>query len=270
MLDAPEALLTVLGGRFRSVGQARVLRETDHRPWPLPRGSWAMAQSWEDLLFAHWRVDADALRAVVPEQLPIDTHDGSAWLGVTPFEVTGARLRGTLPPPGVGRFCELNVRTYTTLDGRPGIYFFSLDAASALAVLAARRLYRLPYFRARMSIARTGPGRIAYRSARTSSDGPPARLEAAYEPVGEPSPAPGGSLEHFLTERYCLYTLDDRQRVLRADIHHPPWPLQRALASLDVNTMGRQIGLELPREDALLHFAARQDVVIWPLQLASP
>src|SRR5215218_4796419 len=136
--------------------QASSLEETAHRPWPLPDSSWVMGQTWDDLLFAHWRVSADAVRAQLPDGLEVDEHDGSAWLGVTPFVVTGLRARGMLPLPFVSSFLELNVRTYVIRDGKPGIWFFSLDASSQFAVEAARRLYRLPYFRARITCRRRG------------------------------------------------------------------------------------------------------------------
>src|SRR3954453_16381426 len=131
--------------------QSAALREVEHRPWPLPAAPWAMGQTWEHLLFAHWRVDPEELRRLLPEGLELDTHDGEAWLGITPFRLTGLRLRGTLPLPRLSAFHELNVRTYVVADGKPGIWFFSLDADHRLAVLGARRLYRLPYHRARMS-----------------------------------------------------------------------------------------------------------------------
>ena len=222
-----------------------------------------MGQSWLDLLFAHWPLPQEALRPLVPADLPIDTFDGTAWIGVTPFEIVGAHLRALPPVPGLSRFPELNVRTYTTIGGRPGIWFFSLDAARLAAVTAARLIYRLPYRHASMAISRAG-GRIGYRSRARSV---PATLVASYEPVG-PSSAPApGTLEHFLTERYCLYTLDARRRLRRADIHHRPWSLQAARADLAENTMTEPFGLRLPADGPLLHFAARQDVLIWPLQL---
>src|SRR5215211_1629516 len=132
------------------------LRPTAHRPWPLPDRRWVMGQTWKQLLFMHWALPAEVLRPVVPAELPIDTFDGKAWIGVTPFEVVGVRLRGTPPVTWLSHFPELNVRTYTTLDGRPGIWFFSLDAARGAAVAAARRLYRLPYFHAQMAVRRHG------------------------------------------------------------------------------------------------------------------
>ena len=242
--------------------QTRTLAHTKHRPWPLPEHPWVMAQTWEDLLFAHWRVPVDDLRLVVPSELPLDTFDGDAWVGVTPFLVRGLRPRLTPPLALVSRFPELNVRTYATVGGRPGIYFFSLDVASWLAVFGARRLYRIPYFRARMSIRRHS-GELAYASRRMSFDGDPAAFHASYRPVGPRFEASPGSLEYFLAERYCLYTFDERLRVHRADIHHPPWPLQRAEATIRHNTMVEPLGLSL-RGPPLLHFARRQDVLVWP------
>ena len=223
-----------------------------------------MGQTWEDLLFAHWRVDADALRPLVPEALRLQTYDGAAWLGVTPFRITGLRLRGTLPLPRVSKFLELNVRTYVTAGGKPGIWFFSLDASSQLAVEAARRTYKLPYFRARISVARRD-GWIEFDSSRADSRSTPRVFSAHYRPAGEEFAAEPGSLEEFLAERYCLYAVDERGRLYRAEIHHAPWPLQPAEARIELNTMAPE-GIELPDEQPLLHFAGVQDVVIWPLQ----
>jgi uncharacterized protein len=224
-----------------------------------------MGQTWEQLLFMHWPLPAEVLRPAVPAELPIDTFDGAAWIAVTPFDVLGVRLRWTPPLPRLSHFPELNVRTYTTVDGRPGIWFLSLDAGSAPAVAAARRLYRLPYFRAQMAIGRRGP-RITYRSSSSSTHRPRAALDVEYAPTGPRFTARPGTLEHFLIERYCLYALDDAHRVHRADIHHPPWPLQPAEAAIHDNTMTAPFAIELPPERPLLHYAHRQDVVIWPLE----
>lgn len=247
--------------------QRAVLSETGHRPWPPPKGSWLMGQTWVNLLFAHWRIPEEALRKVVPPQLPIDTYEGSAWLGVTPFYVRGLRLRGTAPAPVLSSFPELNVRTYVSIEGKPGIYFLSLDADSGPAVTAARRAYRLPYFRSRIEVRQDKEGTISYDLIRTSDDGPPAYFEGRYGSEGEELPIEDGSLERWLTERYCLYTLDDAGRIQRGDIHHPPWPLRRAWAEIETNTMAMPLGIELEGEP-LLHFSPRQDVVIWPLRPA--
>jgi len=238
--------------------QRASLKHTAHRPFPRSRSPWVMGQSWLDLLFMHWTVPEAALRPAVPDVLPIDTFEGSAWIGVTPFEVVGLHPRGLPPLPRLSRFPELNVRTYVTLDGRPGIWFLSLDAARMAAVSGARLTYRLPYRHARMGIRRAGE-RIDYRSRAGV-----AALRATYAPEGPPAQPAPGTLEHFLTERYCLYTLGRRGRPRRADIHHVPWSLQPARAELAENTMTEPFGIRVRDREPLLHYAARQDVLIWP------
>jgi uncharacterized protein len=203
----------------------------------------------------HWRVDAGALRELLPEQLPLDTFEGDAWLGITPFRVSGFRLRGLLPLPVLSTFLETNVRTYVTYEGKPGICFFSLDAESQLAVEAARRAYRLPYHHARMDALRRGDW-IEYRTSRVGAE-----LDVSYRPAGPVSPAEQGTLEHFLVERYCLYT-EHGGALHCAEVHHAPWPLQAAEASLGENTMA-PVALD---GDPLFHYSERQDVVIWPLE----
>jgi uncharacterized protein len=254
-MDGPELLSA-------AARQRATFAETDHRPWPLPPGSWIMGQSWEDLLFAHWRVDAEAVRRLVPAGLSVDEHDGSAWLGITPFLITGFRLRGTLPLPLVSTFPELNVRTYVTVEDKPGIWFFSLDTSSRLAVEAARRAYLLPYFHARTAYERRG-ARIEFTSARRDGERPFV-FEATYRAAGEAFEPEPGSLEHFLTERYCLYAADERG-LHRAEIHHPPWRLSPAEASIQPNTMPPG-GIDLADASPLCHLAERQDAVIWPLE----
>jgi uncharacterized protein YqjF (DUF2071 family) len=248
------------------LAQGRVTRITDHRPWPLPKRRWVMAQTWKNLLFAHWPVEPEALRAVMPSQLPLDTFEGRAWLGLTPFAVRNLRVRFTCPLPILSAFPEINVRTYVTLDGKPGIYFFSLDADSLPAVETARRFYRVPYFHARMAI-HTDDGEVRFETERTGPEHHPphATFRARYRPRDEPFLAGPGTLEHWLTERYCLYTLNDQRRPLRGDIHHRPWSLQHATADIEVNTMAAAIAPSLDGEP-LLHYAARQDVVFWKLE----
>ena len=219
-----------------------------------------MAQTWDDLLFAHWRVPAESIARLVPQGLEVDQHDGAAWLGVTPFVLTGFRLRGVPPLPRISTFPELNVRTYVTAEDKPGIWFFSLDAARRLAVEGARLTYKLPYFQARMSARRRGDY-VEYSSDRL--DGSGHSFAGRYRPTGEVFTAESGSLEWFLTERYCLYAVDEG-RLHRADIQHPPWALQDAEADLETNTMPpREITLQ---GSPLWHFSRRQDVLIWPLK----
>jgi uncharacterized protein YqjF (DUF2071 family) len=242
-----------------------ILERTAHRPWPLPAGPWIMAQSWHDLLFAHWRIDAALLRPHIPVQLKIDIFAGQAWIAVVPFRMSRVRLRWTPALPWLSAFPELNVRTYVSAQGKPGVWFFSLDAANPLAVAIARAWFHLPYFRARMECEERD-GEIHYRSERTHSGAATGMLDGKYRPVAEIFEPPPGTLEHFLTERYCLYAAASPGEVYRGEIHHPPWRLQVAEAEFARNSMVEAAGLTLPSHKPLLHFARCQDMVAWPLQ----
>jgi uncharacterized protein len=244
---------------------AKPLERTAHRPWPLPSRPWVMAQSWHDLLFAHWRVGAAVLRPLVPAGLEIATYEGQAWIGVGPFRMTGARLRWTPNVPWLSAFPEVNVRTYVVADGKPGVWFFSLDAGNALAVTIARAWFHLPYFRARMKCDDRG-GWIEYCSERRHRGATVGVLEGRYRPVGEVFESRPGTVEHFLTERYCLYAVDVTGRIFRGEIHHHPWQLQIAETAMARNTMTAASGVKLPSSPPLLHFARRQDVVVWAPQ----
>jgi uncharacterized protein len=222
-----------------------------------------MKQTWHDLLFAHWPVSTAVMRSLVPPQLTLDTFDGQCWVGVVPFHMSGIRTRGLPPLPGLSRFPELNVRTYVTHGGKSGVYFFSLDAANLPAVWAARAFYHLPYFYAEMSSREIGGG-IQYASRRRLGL---AEFRGRYCPTAEVRLREHGSLEHWLTERYCLYTTH-RGRVLRSEIHHQQWPLQDAAAEFETNTVAAATGIELPASPPSLLFARRLEVFIWPLRPA--
>ena len=246
----------------------RFLEHTTHRPWPLPKKPWIMTQSWHDLLFAHWPVDKALIRAKVPPAFAVDEYDGQVWLGIVPFQMTHVAPRGMPALPWVSAFPELNVRTYVTVEEKPGVYFFSLDAANPLAVAAARTLFHLPYFTAAMTVDSNGPW-IAYRSRRRHAAGGHGEFVGRYRTTGAVRVPAAGTIEHFFTERYCLYTLDRRARAYRVEIHHEPWPLQNAALETSINTMADASGIPLPAVPPLLHFAKRQDVVVWGLQRLS-
>ncbi len=233
------------------------LQQTAHRPWPVPSRRWLLRQVWNDLLFLHWPVAAGALRSRIPAALSIDEYDGSAWVAVTPFWMSDIGFRNWPGIPSASSFAELNVRTYVRLGDRSGVWFFSLDAASSLGVLGARWLYGLPYYRARMRHAIEGDA-IAYASTRGE-----ARFEARYGPTGPVRLSTPGTLEHWLTERYCLYAQANGGRLYRAEIHHVPWPLQPAAATIQRNEMLDAARLEVSGAPALLHFSRRLEVVVW-------
>jgi uncharacterized protein len=224
-----------------------------------------MAQSWHDLLFAHWPIDAAMLRPQIPAALQIDTFDGQAWIAVVAFRMSGVQLRWAPALPWLSAFPELNVRTYVVADGKPGVWFFSLDAGNPAAVAVARAWFHLPYFRARMKCDGRD-GWIHYRSERTHPGAPSGVLEAKYRPVAEGFEPQRGTLEHFLTERYCLYAAASRGRVYRGEIHHHPWRLQVAEAEFTRDSMVEAAGFTLPPTKPLLHFARRQDMIAWAPQ----
>jgi uncharacterized protein YqjF (DUF2071 family) len=226
-----------------------------------------MAQSWRDLLFAHWRLPAEQIRPFIPAPLAMDTFQNQAWLAVVPFRMQGVRFRFAPPVPGTSGFPELNVRTYVTLGGKPGVWFFSLDAANWLAVRVARAWFHLPYFHATMNCAARG-GRVDYRSERVRSAESPSVFRGSYRPVGEVFTPKKGTLEEFLTERYCLYSSGANGRILRGEIHHGPWRLQNAEAEIAQNSMTAQLGVTLAGRP-LVHFSGRQDVVVWAPEVIS-
>jgi len=240
------------------------LQHTEHRPWPLPGSPWRWRQSWCELLFAHWPVPVEAVRALLPDGLEVDSYQGRTYVGVVPFRMEGVTHRGLPDLPGASAFPELNLRLYVTRQDRPGVWFLSLDAANLLAVIAARTLFHLPYFHARMEHVVDGD-EVRYRSVRRRD---PAGLgfSARYRPIGPVTAAAPGSLEHWLTERYCLYATGAGGRLTRAEVHHPPWPLQQAEAHIERNELAEPHGLELPGPPPLLHYAQRMDVVVWPLR----
>lgn len=238
-----------------------ILQETAHRPWPIPGGPWLMTQTWNDLLFAHWPVDRQVLRERVPTRFDLDLFDGHAWLGVVPFHMTNVSPRLVPALPWISAFPELNVRTYVTVDGKPGVFFFSLDAGNPIAVAAAKTLLNLPYFTAKMRVRLDDDGSVWYESRRTS----PASGEftARYRGLADRHEPHPGTLEYFLTERYCLYAVDRASRAYRLDIHHPLWTLERGDGEITLNTMAAVSEIRLPDVAPLLHFSKRQDAVCW-------
>ncbi|MBM3761831.1 MAG: DUF2071 domain-containing protein [Acidobacteria bacterium] len=235
----------------------------EHRPWALPEGPWVMTQWWRDLLFAHWPIELGAIRGLVPSCLDVDSFDGNAWVAVVPFRMTGVRPRFTPALPGLSSFAELNVRTYVKPrgGGKPGVYFWSLEADNPVAVAVARGLFHLPYMNAEMRCEER-QGWIEYQSRRWHKGEPSAEFRGRYRGRGQASKS---ELVKWLTERYCLYTTDKRGGLYRGEIHHQPWPLMDAECEIEVNTMARAAGIELPKSPPLLHFARAIEVLIWPL-----
>jgi uncharacterized protein len=242
-----------------------ILKTVKHRPWPLPDTPWVMTQIWHELLFAHWPIEPGVLRGLVPSILPLDTFAGECWVGIVPFHMTYVRPRWVPPVTALSSFVELNVRTYVTLQGIPGVYFFSLDASNPIAVAIARTFFHLPYFNAVMRTERVGNS-IHYYSRRTHQGASPAEYKAIFRPIAPICFAQPGSFEEWLTERYCLYTVVKGKGVYRGDIHHLQWPLQLAELETKKDTMAISHTIHLPEIPPLLHYSHRQEVLIWPLK----
>lgn len=236
-----------------------------HRPWPRPETRPVGSMRWLDLLFAHWPLPPEVLRPHLPEGLELDTFEGRAWIGVVPFRMARVRPRWSPPVPWLSYFPELNLRTYVIREDKPGVWFFSLDAANPVAVRLARRFFHLPYFDADMVVERELSG-VRYHSVRTHKNVPRAAFMGTYGPTGAIYRSRPGDLDHWLTERYCLYSSDGEGRLYRGEIHHEPWPLQPARARFGVCELTSGLGFDLPDEEPLLHFATELDVWAWRVE----
>lgn len=230
-----------------------------------------MKQRWSQLLFAHWEVDAAALAKKLPPGLTLDTFEGRAFVGVVPFTMSGVRPLYLPAVRALSDFHETNVRTYVHREGRdPGVWFFSLDAANAVAVKLARAWFKLPYHYARMQLEVTRePGDALSAYYRTTREWPgplPGRLEARYDVRAPVRPAEPGTLEHFLAERYVLYAYKNEALYL-GRVHHAPYPLRVAeLRSLDEDLLA---AAGLARPDAppsLVHYAEEVSVDVYALE----
>ena len=248
-----------------TTGDALVNSWINVRPWPVPDRPWVMRMRWHELLFAHWIVEPNIVRPLIPAGLELNLFEGRCYVGAVPFLMEGVTPRLIPPVRGLHAFPELNLRTYVTVNGKPGVWFFSLDAGQKLAVRTARRFFHLPYFDARFEIEVEGD-RVDYSAVRTHRGAAPAQFSAKYSPVGAVYHASAGSLDAWLTARYCLYAADSAGRIYRGEIDHPPWPLQKAEAVIKINTLGDWLGIEMDGEPATLHFAKSLDVRAWMVQ----
>lgn len=237
------------------------LSSTAHRPWPIPATKWSLRMRWRDLAFLHWPVDPATVRPHVPASLELDLWQGRAWLGVVPFVMAQTRFRLLPKVPTAHCFPELNLRTYVRRGKRTGVWFFSLDAGSRLAVEGARLGFGLPYFHARLD-CRRDDARVTYRSERRDRRGPPATFAASWTPSGTPAPAAQGTLEQWLVERYCLFA-QRRGKLVVGEIAHPPWQVAQASCALETCDMARLLGLSLQGPPHSVLAADPIDVVAW-------
>ena len=213
-----------------------------------------LEMTWRDGLFVHWPVEPGIVADTLPERLSVATYEGDAYLGVVPFLMTDIRPRGS----PIGRsFPELNLRTYVDGPNGRGVYFYNLDASDSVGVTVARRLFALPYYRARMRVDRDRDG-ICFASDRTHRGVPSAEFDATYEPVGEAFTPEPGSREAFLLENYRFYAAG--RRLYRGEIAHEPWTLRAATVDVRTNTLFEANGFDRPERDRLVHYAEPIDV----------
>jgi uncharacterized protein YqjF (DUF2071 family) len=229
-----------------------------------------LGMKWHDLAFLHWAVDPERLRALLPPGLELDLFEGRAYLGLVPFRMSAVTPRFFPSVPGLSAFPEMNIRTYVKTPAKPGVWFFSLDATPWVAVQLARRAFALPYYQAEMEL-RWERGWCCYRNVRG-----PVHFRGRYRPIGEPWTARPGSLEHWLTERYALFSYRDAAtklpmepaiaappgQLFRGDIWHRSWSLQNGEVEIEAMDMVSWLGLELSGAP-LVHFAQLQEVRAW-------
>ena len=232
-------------------------KQTDHRPWPLPDKQWIWSQRWENLLFLHWPIAVSEIRSLIPNRLEIDTFDGMAWIGLVPFDMKGVTKRGWPAPTVFCDFPEINVRTYVSLDGKPGVWFFSLDVTSRLAVWVARTFFNLPYYKAKIDV------KVTDKEVRYHHERPGKLFDATYTPgaLAESNP---GSFELWSTERYSLYSQSKSGTLFRGEVHHPKWPLHHAKVEIRQNSLldSFNVGSQHPS----ILFSKLLDVVVYPLE----
>lgn len=245
-----------------------------HRPRPLPSGRWAVSQRWNDLLFAHWPIPAASIAASLPEGLLVDTFQGSAWLGVVPFWLDRLKVRGLPRLPVFRNLPDLNLRTYVREErtGARGVFCFSMDAGSLLAVAAARTLYHLPYYWADMRLERRSSREFSFYSRRRLASGT-IIFQARYRGLGptyRQMANRSGSIVNFFTERDCLFARNRDGQPIRANIHQVAGPLEDAEAVIDQNSLAESIGVELPSREPVLHYSRRLAVYVWPAELVLP
>ena len=229
-----------------------------------PTGTRLMRQNWCHLLFMHWKIDESLLSPLVPHELEIDLHDGAAWIGLIPFSMTGIRPAFGPALPGVSSFFQINVRTYVTHHGDPGIWFFSLDASNQMAVWLARTVYHLPYFRASIETKQDNL-RFLFQCQRLGKAGKGVGFRAEWQsgpPIGRIRP---GSLAWFLTERYRLFTKTKGQ-IQTGEIRHEPWQLRSASLEEYESTLLSDIGLPEPSQAPVLYHSDELAVDFWPLR----
>ncbi|MGV3467279.1 MAG: YqjF family protein [Heyndrickxia sp.] len=242
-----------------------LLNDIIHRPFPLPSKKWIMRQAWRNVLFLHWPVPVEKLRPHIPSSLQIDTFKGSAWLGIILFVLEGIFPLGISSLSLTPSFPETNVRTYVKYNGKPGIYFMSIDVENWASLKIAKRWYRLPYHSAQIFYQKEGQN-FNFHSIRKDNESPSIYLKGQYSPISEVYYAKEGTLDHWLTERYCLYSSNNVASIYCGDIHHQPWPLQKAEIDLVRNTLFTPFNFDFSKVKPIAHFSTGLDSLMWNIK----
>lgn len=236
------------------------LAVTHHRPWPLPKKPHRWRQQWLDLLFAHWHIPSSLIQPIIPKPLVLEQEDGMAWIAVVPFKMADVAPRFLPAIPGLSAFPEINLRAYVHYQGKPGVWFFSLDASQPIAVWAAKRMFHLPYFQSKIQMTMQQDA-VRYDSLRQNTTN--ARFSGVYRGKGKVFLSEKGSIEHLLTERYCMYAQNKSGQLFRTEVHHEPWPLQHAELQIQHLELTQWLGFELTSPPDLLHFSKGVRVIAW-------
>jgi len=256
-----------LFGRATEEDEAQaIIQRNSGRGIPVSRRGWACLQQWRDLLFMHWPLAPEALRPLVPEELEIDTRDGQAWISVVAMRMGAIRFPVVGTVPDTSRFPELNLRTYVRYGGSGGAYFLRIDAPDAPAELGARLFFHMPYGLAAMTMTESGDGAFWFASRRTQPATPDASLVVRYRPVGTAAVASPGSLETFLGERYSSFVRTSDGRILRGDLIRDPFAFQKVEVSVEVNTILKAAGLDLPVQAPALYYTPGALCVMWDME----
>ena len=238
----------------------KILKERNHRPYSLPEWPWVTTQRWENVLFLHWQFSPNVLKPHIPKQLQLDLYDAAAWIGIVFFQVKGMRLRSMPALPRLSSFLQLNVRTYVTYNGLPGVYFFSLDVDSKFACLLAKTIYSLPFRRADVKLDRQGDYmNMVYARKKGSFAG---EMSCSYAPVSAVFQAQINTFDHWLLERYCLWNIR-KNDLWRTDIHHTKWNFQKAEVILHSHSMAGYLHRKSFLDHPLVHYAAMKQALFW-------
>ena len=234
--------------------------EEHHKGTAFPNLPWIMKQTWHDLLFAHYPVKLELLQKLVPPVFQLDSYNGIGWVGVVPFHVQNHRVRLLPPIPGFDRFAQINIRTYVTVNGKRGVYFIRVHMNHLIAGVLAKTFYYMP-FQAAIVKMEQSDRYINFCSIKSKQ----IEFQCHYTPISESKLAEKASFEHWLVERYSMYSLNRKGEVMRSDILHNYWPLQLAEGEITNHSILLNEGIQVANNEPILHYAKKMEAMLWPV-----